>query len=255
MSGEKQESSVLFSLKELMSLEEDRIKQEDADKQRAADDERRAREADELRRRQEEEARLAAEEERRRQEEQRKREEEARLEAIRHAEIEKKRIEAERAAQLEAMSKQQEHARQLAMIQQDQSKKKLRNTLIGVGAGSFLLIAGGLGLYFGKIKPEQEAAAAAAEADRRKASEEAEASKKAAEMARAEITKLMDDLKNAKDENTRAALEQKLKEAQEAANKKPGVGGPARPGAGKGDTGGAKPAGRACPPGDPLCGF
>lgn len=255
MSSEKQESSVLFSLKELMNLEEDRLRQEEQDRKRQIEDEDRRRRDEEEARMQAEQERIRQEEERRRQEEQRRREEETRLEAIRAAEIEKKRIEAERAAQLEAMSKQQEHARQLAMIQQDQSKKKLRNTLIGVGAGSFLLIAGGLGLYFGKIKPEQEAAAAAAEADRRKASEEAEASKKAAEMARAEITKLMDDLKNAKDENTRAALEQKLKEAQEAANKKPGVGGPARPGAGKGDTGGAKPAGRACPPGDPLCGF
>ena len=40
--SEKQESSVLFSLKELMNLEEDRIKQEDADRQAQADAQRRA---------------------------------------------------------------------------------------------------------------------------------------------------------------------------------------------------------------------
>jgi hypothetical protein len=154
------------------------------------------------------------------------------------------------------MAKQQEHARQLALIQQDQGKKKLRNTLIGVGAGSFLLIAGGLGLFFGKIKPEQEAAALQAENDRRKAAEEAEAAKKAAETARAEIAKLMEDLKGAKDDKTRLELEQKLKEAQEAANKRPGVGGPRPAGAGAG--GGPKPAGGGgakCAAGDPLCGL
>jgi colicin import membrane protein len=254
MSSEKQESSVLFSLKELMNLEEDRLRQEEQDRQRVIEDEERRRREEEEARLRAEEARLRAEDERRRQEEQRRREEETRLEGIRQAEIEKKRIEAERAAQLEAMSKQQEHARQLALIDQDQSKKKLRNTLIGVGAGSFLLIAGGLGLYFGKIKPEQEQATLAAEADRRKAAEEAEAAKKAAEVARAEIVKLMEDLKGAKDERTRLELEQKLKEAQEAANKKTGVGGPIRPGAGAAPAG-PKPGGPKCQQGDPLCGL
>lgn len=254
MSSEKQESSVLFSLKELMNLEEDRLRQEEQDRQRVIEDEERRRREEEETRLRAEEARIRAEEERRRQEDQRKREEDARLEAIRQAEIEKKRIEAERAAQLEAMAKQQEHARQLAIIQQDQGKKKLRNTLIGVGAGSFLLIAGGLGLYFGKIKPEQEAAALQAENERRKAAEDAEAAKKAAEAAQAQIAKLLEDLKGAKDEKTRLELEQKLKEAQEAA-KKPGVGGPLRGGPAAGPAAPRTGGGSKCQQGDPLCGL
>jgi colicin import membrane protein len=254
MSSEKQESSVLFSLKELMNLEEDRLRQEEQDRQREREEEERRRREEEEARLRAEQERLRAEDERRRQEEQRKREEEARLEAIRQAEIEKKRIEAERAAQLEAMAKQQEHARQLALIQQDQSKKKLRNTLIGVGVGSFLLIGGGLGLYFGKIKPEAEAKALAAEQERRKAEEEAEAAKKEAAAREAKINELMEALKGAKDEKTRLELEQKLSEAREAANKKAGVGGPARPNPGQ-NTGPKPPSGGGCQKGDPMCGL
>jgi colicin import membrane protein len=251
--SEKQESSVLFSLKELMNLEEDRIKQEDADRQARVDADRRAQEEAELRRRQDESARLAAEEERRRVEEQRQREEAARLDAIRHAEIEKKRIEAERAAQLEAMSKQQEHARQLAMIQQDQGKKKLRTTLVAVGIGAVLVIGGVTGVL---IKNSNEATAKQAQLEKERAAqaEEAEKAKKEAAELNQKISTLMEQLSGARDEKSRLELQQKLAEAQDALKKKavPGVGGP-RP---AGDTG-AKPAGGGskCPPGDPMCGL
>jgi colicin import membrane protein len=249
MSSEKQESSVLFSLKELMNLEEDRIRQEDQDRQRQVDDDRR--------RQEDEERRLRAEEERRRQEEARKREEDTRLEAIRAAEIEKKRIEAERAAQLEAMSKQQEHARQLAMIEQDKGKKKLRNTLMAVGLGSVVVIGGGLGLYFGKVKPEADRLAAVKEQERQEAIASAERAQHEAKEAQASVAKLMEDLKGAKDEATRKELEARLKEAQDTLANKGKVGGP-RVGGPLPAAAGAKPAGGGkggCPPGDPLCGL
>ncbi|RYE85339.1 MAG: hypothetical protein EOO75_17070 [Myxococcales bacterium] len=256
MSSEKQESSVLFSLKELMNLEEDRLRQEEQDRKRLVEDEDRRRREEEQAKMRSEQERLQQEEERRRQDDLRRREDETRLEGIRQAEIEKKRIEAERAAQLEAMSKQQEHARQLALIQQDQGKKKLRNTLIGVGVGSALLIGGLVVLGVNKSK-ENEAQQLAAQQELQRKNEEAEKAKKDAEEAQKRITQLMDDLRNAKDETTRAALAAKLTEAQNSLNKPAaGVGGPrpagAKPG---GDTGGpAKPA-KACPPGDPLCGL
>ena len=81
--AEQKESSVLFSLKELMNLEENRIKEEEAEKaaRARAEAERKAREDAE--RRAAEERRLREEEEARRGEEQRKREELARVEAIR----------------------------------------------------------------------------------------------------------------------------------------------------------------------------
>src|SRR5262249_8905863 len=127
--SEQKESSVLFSLKELMSLEEDRIRSEEADRAAAAAAAERARVEAEQRAREAEEARIRAEEERRRSEEQRMREEAARLDAIKHGEIEEARVEAEQRARLDAMSAQQHHERHLAAIQGDEQKHKLRKIL------------------------------------------------------------------------------------------------------------------------------
>src|SRR5262245_17764961 len=129
---EQKESSVLFSLKELMSLEEDRIRTEEAERAAQAAAAERARQEAEKQAREAEEARIRAEEERRRTDEQRSREETARVEAIRVGEIEKARVEAEQRARLEAMAAQQQHERSLAAIHGDESKHKLRKILIGV---------------------------------------------------------------------------------------------------------------------------
>ena len=124
--AEEKESSVLFSLKELMSLEEDRIAKEEADAKAREDAARRAREDAERAAREAEELRLREEEERRRQEEARRREEEARVEALKQAEIERARAEQEQKARMEALSAQQEHERRLAELNRDKGKKKLK---------------------------------------------------------------------------------------------------------------------------------
>jgi len=152
--AEQKESSVLFSLKELMNLEEDRIKTEDDEKKRRAEADVQARVEAERRARDQEAQRLQAEEDRRRSEEQRTKEEAARLEAIRHGEIEKARVEAEQRARMEAMSKQQEHERHLSTLHHDEHKKKLQRMVTFSVAGAAILLFGGLGLYFGKIEPE-----------------------------------------------------------------------------------------------------
>ncbi|HEU4409658.1 MAG TPA: hypothetical protein VFS43_30670, partial [Polyangiaceae bacterium] len=64
MSDEQKESSVLFSLKELVSLEEDRVNQEKLARQQEEARRRREREEQERRAREEEAARQAAEAER-----------------------------------------------------------------------------------------------------------------------------------------------------------------------------------------------
>jgi len=87
--ADQKESSVLFSLKELMDLEQERIAREEADRARKAEELRLKREAEERAKRELEEQRAREEEERRRAEAQRQREEEARLEAIKQAEIER----------------------------------------------------------------------------------------------------------------------------------------------------------------------
>ena len=147
--ADQKESSVLFSLKELMNLEEDRIREEEAQKAARARAELEAREAKERAARDAEERRLRDDEERRRTEELRKREEQTRLEAIRQGEVEKARAEAEHRARMEAMAAQRAHEAQLASINQDQHKKRLQVT-IGVVAFLFVAAVVGGGVAFKK---------------------------------------------------------------------------------------------------------
>jgi colicin import membrane protein len=152
--AEQKESSVLFSLKELMSLEEDRIRQEDDERKRKEQAELQARLDTERRAREAEEARMNADEERRRQDEQRTREEHARIDAIRQGEVEKARHDAEAQARLRAMQQTQEHERQLTVLKQDKKKKQLTFVVIGIAA-LMILGAGGGGYAFWASAKEQ----------------------------------------------------------------------------------------------------
>jgi colicin import membrane protein len=250
--AEQKESSVLFSLKELMNLEEDRIKQEDDERKRRADAEVQARLEAERRSRDQESARLQAEEDRRREEEQRKKEESTRLEAIRHGEIEKARLDAENRARMQAMSQQQEHERHLSTLHHDEHKKKLQRMVTFSVAGAAILLFGGLGLYFGKIKPESEAREAASRAAILQQAEEAKRLQHQLEEQTSKVNDLLDKLSSAQDDKTRAELQAKLadaRKAQQAAAKQAAGGG--SKGGGSGDA----PAKKACncQPGDPLC--
>jgi colicin import membrane protein len=247
--SEQKESSVLFSLKELMNLEEDRIKTEEQAKAAAQAAAEQARAHAERAARDAEEARIRAEEERRRFEEQRSREESARLEAIRQAEIERARLEAEQHARMAAMTAQQQHEQKLAALTHDESKKKLRKTLIGVIAG--VIVIGGLTTFFVVKSSQENEARIQAEAAKAR---ELEEQNKRLEAQRIESEKkvgsLLDQLSSAKDEATRLALQKQL-EAEQERQKKLTVGGGGRPAAGS-PGGGAKPPCN-CQPGDPLC--
>jgi colicin import membrane protein len=154
--AEQKESSVLFSLKELMSLEEDRIKQEEDARKRAEDAALQARQAEEAKQRAEEEARMRATEEKRRQEEQRNREEQARVDAIKHAEVERARLEAENRARMETLARQQAHEKEIHALSQDKSKKNLK-LIIGLVIGALFLVGGGAGvlIYNANLKQQQ----------------------------------------------------------------------------------------------------
>jgi colicin import membrane protein len=246
--SEQKESSVLFSLKELMNLEEDRIKQEETVRQRQEQAEVQAKLDADRRAREEEQARLQADEDRRRSEEQRTREEAARVAAIHQAEIEKARLAAESASRIEQLRHVQEHEIQIKALSQDKHKKRL--TLIAGSAGALLLIAlvGG-GLFF-KSQSDQQAV---------------EKARNSAELAeqQAKIDKLMQDLKdeqdrmsqaelavnNAKDDAARADAQRKLAEAKnQAAATKQQI-------TNVQQHSGPAPAKKPCncPPGDPLC--
>ncbi len=249
--AEEKESSVLFSLNELMSLEEDRIQQEDASKAAAEQAEREAREAAERAARDAEELRLNEEEERRRSEELRRREEEARLEAIRHSEIEKGRAEAEHRAKMEALGAQQAHEAQLASLTRDKGKKRLQ---IAVGVVAGVLIIGGVatGVAWKRNADQQAAAQAALMEQQRQAQEELKKLQGQFATAREKESSLQASLRAAKDDAERARLQAELEAAKKATQKARGAVGRAAPASGGG--GPKKPASTCnCPPGDPLC--
>lgn len=240
--AEQKESSVLFSLKELMSLEEDRIKQEEDAKKRAEDEAARARAEATRRQQEEQEAQMRAAEEKRRQEEQRAREEHAKVDAIRQAEVERARVEAENAARMEQMKRQQEHERQLAALTQDKSKKRL--TIIAALSGVVLLI----GLVGGGIVIKGQM-------DKQK---ELEGQLNSLNSDKEELDR---KLKSATTPEEKAALEQQIadNEARIAAlkNNQPAPTATKTVTRPVGNTGGTKPTVTKpacnCTPGDPLC--
>lgn len=250
--SEQKESSVLFSLKELMNLEEDRIRtEEDAKAHRAAQEES-ARVAAERAAHEAQEARLRSEEERRRLEEQRSREEAARLEAIRQGEVERARHEAEAQARQTAMAAQQQHEQKLAAIKGDEQKKKLRNLLIGLGVGAVVLV-GGIGgfAYNQHVKSQEEL--------RKQQVAAAEAEKKLTDMQR-QLKEKEDAAKDLerqvateKDERKKAELQAKLDAAKaEVQSQKTNIGSfKGNASTGSGAAAPAKPCG--CNKLDPLC--
>jgi colicin import membrane protein len=251
--AEQKESSVLFSLKELMSLEENRIKEEEQERDRRAraDAERRARE--EADRRAAEEARLRAEEEARRVEEQRKREEATRLEAIRHGEIEKAKAEAEHQARMQQLAAQQAHEQQLAALNQDSSKKRLK-LIVGVVTAVLVIGIVGGALAWKKADDQRRMTEAAHLAQQQQAEAQLKQLKADFEDAQKKQEDLQNALANAKDEATRKTLEAQLAQAKADTEKKQqattrGTGGGSRPSGDK-----PRHSSSNCAPGDPMCG-
>jgi colicin import membrane protein len=248
--AEQKESSVLFSLKELMSLEENRIKEEEADKEAVARAEADAKAAAERAARDAEERRLRAEEEARRTEEQRRKEEAARLDAIRQGEIEKARAESEHRSRMEALAAQQAHEQQLVALQSDSGKKCLK---LIVGIISAVLVIGGIaiGIVMTNDAKQQKLKDEIAAREKAEAAQQLSALKSQFEGAQQHQEELEKQRDSAKDEATRARLEAELSKAKTdtAAAQKNMQRGTA-PATGK-PAGASKPC--ACTAGDPLC--
>jgi colicin import membrane protein len=247
--AEQKESSVLFSLKELMNLEEDRIRQEDDQKRKAEEEAARVRAEAERRAREEEESRLRAIEDKRRAEEQRTREESARLDAIRHAEVEKARLEAENQGRMEQLRRQQEHERQLALVTQDKSKKRLVFIAVSIGVVALGGLVAAAVFISGQLKKshdlENQLTALQSQADEnnRKMSDlNGKLASATTPEEKADLERQLDDAKK-----KQAELQQQQQSVK--------TGGPAYHGGG--GTGVAKPTLRKCSScagtGDPLC--
>lgn len=284
--AEQKESSVLFSLKELMNIEESRIKEEQEAKRRAAEVEQQTKADAERRAREEEEARLREEEERRRADEHRRNMEAAQIEASKAAEIEKRRLEEAHRLEMQALAQRQAHEKEVAVIT-SQKRKGVPPAVMGV-VGIVLVALIGAIIFFVSIKPATEAkeaitlAAKFATSDDPKDWDQAEdqiAIAKSKDPSNKDIVPVADKVKKKRDEAQAredkekadlaaakkasdakiAELTEKLGTASaedrqrilneiEAEKRKK----PAFPGGGGG---GAKPAPakKACPPGVPLC--
>jgi colicin import membrane protein len=248
--GEARDSSVLFSLNQLLGIEQERQREEEAQRAKKFADEEALRLATERSRREEEAQRVAAEEARRRADESRIREELARAEALRVGAVERARAEAEQKARMEALALTQEHERRLAGVVQDASKKRLERLLIGGALIAVVVIGGGAGLYFGKIAPENQQRLA--EQSALLAKKEAERDALSRDLARESdrVKKAEEDLLKAKDQAalakaTRALDDAKTAEAQ-AKERRGGAAGSAKPP--------PKKAVCDCDPRDPACG-
>lgn len=156
--AERRENSVLFSLRELRNIEDERVKQEEAEDRARIEAERKARE-EEIRRAKE------AEDQKRRDEE----------EKVRQAQLERERLErdqqfrlqeAEKRAQIEAATRLEE-ARLAAEAQERAAAKKLPVKSIVGGIVALILVSGGvMGYLVNKHNSELREQQAAAEAKR-----------------------------------------------------------------------------------------
>ncbi len=252
--AERQETSVMVSIQEILRDAQNREEQEkvEAEQRARAEEQRRL---DEIRRRQEEEqARLRADEaerQRRAFEEQKR---QAELQAMQEAAVHKARAEAEAQARLAEMTARQEHERQLHALSQDQGKKRLRMMVAGIGVLLFAVAVGG-GLMIKSATDKTR------EAEQRY--EQLQAEKDHLEE---QERKLKFDLENTQDPQKIADLQAQLAQAKDKMNslqqQQNNAGGAAphpvaRPAGGGGGGGGGKTQGAKppcnCTPGDPLC--
>ena len=253
--AERKESSVLFSLRELRSIEEERIAEEEAARRRAEDERRRVAEEAERRVREEHEARRQAAEdaERRGRDEIDRRDREERLRVE----------EAERRARVEAQAnldhKRMAHEMELRAME---VQRKRPTALIAV-AVVLVLAVGGLGfLAYTKSqeseKLDKQLAALMTQIDKTKAE---------ADILDARYEKDPQAIRNAKTEEARTAAEaqaeetrrQKAEKQQALDNLRKRAREKSSDGGGGKEKSGGKPADKTiktnCDPNDPLCGL
>lgn len=145
------ESSVLFSLQELLNLEKSRVLEEERDKQRRLEAEARARIEAEQRAREAEESRLRDEETRRREVELRRRLEDAQIEAAKEAEIERRRLAQRHELEMAALARQREHEKELEVIAAARPKGVPRAVLVAVAVA--MVAAAGAIVFLVFVQP------------------------------------------------------------------------------------------------------
>jgi hypothetical protein len=215
--AERRENSVLFSLRELRNIEDERVKTEEEAEQARIEAEQRAREEAIRRAKEEEERKIREAEDRvireRQEREKHEREQQTRLQ------------ESERRAQIEAAAK-LEQARIEAEARARQEAKKFPIGAVVGGVIGLIVLAGGIMGYLVhhhnvELAQQQQALQAKADAERKKL--EAEAAAQSAALKK-ELEELQGQLDNAKDDATRASIRAKMLAAQ-SSHSKPASGG------------------------------
>jgi colicin import membrane protein len=135
--AEQRESSMLFSLRGLMDVEQQRIDLEADARRRALEEIRMAREEDALR-------------------ERARRERSDHVERIRLGVIERARLQAEATARLELVEQRHAHERQLSALRDELRRRRERQLTLASLLFAVASSAAGVGLYFGKVRPEAE---------------------------------------------------------------------------------------------------
>jgi colicin import membrane protein len=168
--SERKESSVLFNLKELMSLEEERIQTEQAEAQRQLEEETRRKAEEDAQRIADENARRKAEEDARLDADRREREDNERRQREREAAALRVRLEAEAALRSKEQERQLQHELHLKQLE-SQRRKGIPPMVVAAVA---LIACAGLAYgYFGVYKPEQARIAAEVAEKERLAQEQA----------------------------------------------------------------------------------
>ncbi|MDP9033737.1 MAG: hypothetical protein M3O50_02945 [Myxococcota bacterium] len=253
--AERQETSVMVSIQEILRDAQSREEQEKLDAERRAHEAEMQRLEESRRKQEEEAARVRADEEARQRRLFEDQKRQAELNALQEAAIQRARAEAESQARLAEMAARQEHERQLHALSQDKHKKRLQTIAILLGL-FFFIGAIGAGVAIKSAIDKANAAEAR--------SRQLESDKDIIEQQQA---RMKQDLANAKDPEEIARLERKVREAEDkirtvtaqieqtrghAAPAPAGGGGAAvKPQGGGGGGGGGKPCN--CTPGDPLC--
>ncbi|HEY4011771.1 MAG TPA: hypothetical protein VGM06_00420 [Polyangiaceae bacterium] len=200
--AERQETSVMVSIQEILRDAQSREEQEKvATEQRAREAEQRR--LEDIRRKQEEEAaRLRAEEqdrERRAFEEQKR---QAEIRALQEATVHRAKAEAEAHARLAEMTSRQDHERQLHALSQDKHKKRVQMIAIGLGV-LFAICAVGAGMFIARVTDQKNKAEQYAH--------QLESDKQENEQKQAQLRA---ELEQTKDPEKIAALQSQLEEQQ-----------------------------------------
>ncbi len=227
--AERRENSVLFSLRELRGIEEERVKgEEDAEKARI-EAERRAREEEIRRAKEAEEAKRRAEEDRIRAEQ---------SERERHAREDQLRLqESERRAQIEAAAKLEQHRIEAEARARMDAKKFPVGAVVGGVAGLIVVAAIIMGVLVHnhnvELARQQQELQAKADAERKQLAAQAEAEKRQIE---GQLAALQSQLDKATNDAERAKIRAQIEATRapkHVASSKPKSDEPAKPAAKK----------------------